>query len=144
MPLTFSDYPHHSYDKLRYGDTDRQGHINNAVFSTLLETGRVEFLLSPDDPLTAPGCAFVIARLTLDFIGELNWPGRVEIGSGVLKLGRSSVTIRQGLFQNGQLCAAADTVIVQMDETTRKSAPLSPAAVARLEALLLPPTQQEA
>ncbi|MET3446565.1 hypothetical protein [Ralstonia sp. 1138] len=28
---SLSDYPLHSTDKLRYGDTDRQGHINNAV-----------------------------------------------------------------------------------------------------------------
>ncbi|MFZ9635943.1 MAG: hypothetical protein ACO3EK_19200, partial [Alphaproteobacteria bacterium] len=36
------DYPRHSQDKLRYGDTDRLGHVNNAAFSTFLETGRVE------------------------------------------------------------------------------------------------------
>jgi acyl-CoA thioester hydrolase len=35
-------YPHVTHDKLRYSDTDRQGHVNNAVFSTYLETGRVE------------------------------------------------------------------------------------------------------
>lgn len=38
---TLAAYPLHSRDKLRYGDTDRQGHINNAVFATFFETGRV-------------------------------------------------------------------------------------------------------
>jgi acyl-CoA thioesterase FadM len=30
-----------TYDKLRYNDTDRQGHVNNAIFATFFETGRV-------------------------------------------------------------------------------------------------------
>jgi acyl-CoA thioester hydrolase len=34
------DFAVYSVDKLRYGDTDRQGHVNNAVFATFLETGR--------------------------------------------------------------------------------------------------------
>ncbi len=25
------DFTYRTYDKLRYGDTDRQGHVNNAV-----------------------------------------------------------------------------------------------------------------
>jgi hypothetical protein len=44
--IKLTDYAFQAYDKLRYGDTDRQGHINNAVFTTLLETGRVEFFRS--------------------------------------------------------------------------------------------------
>src|ERR1700722_2154599 len=47
---TLSDFALHTYDKLRYADTDRQGHVNNAVFSTALETGRAEFLYDPDAP----------------------------------------------------------------------------------------------
>ncbi len=43
---TLEDFPHRTFDKLRYGDTDRQGHVNNAVFATFLETGRVEMLFA--------------------------------------------------------------------------------------------------
>ncbi len=41
------DFPVVTTDKLRYCDTDRQGHVNNAVFLTFLETGRVELLYNP-------------------------------------------------------------------------------------------------
>lgn len=120
---------------LRYGDTDRQGHVNNAVFSTLLEAGRVDILLDPADPLNEPGTAFVIARLVLDFKAELNWPGEVEIGTRVAKIGRSSATIEQTIHQNGVCAAIAENVIVLMDETTRRAHPLSERARARLAAL---------
>lgn len=126
-------YPARTTDKLRYGDTDRQGHVNNAVFSTFLETGRVDLLYSENGGISDEGCAFVIARLELDFIGEINWPGTVEIGTAVVKTGRSSLTLDQLVCQNGKPVAQAKTVIVQMNETTRKAQALSEDTRAKLD-----------
>ena len=123
-------------DKLRYGDTDRQGHVNNAVFATFLETGRVELLYN--EALADLGAAFVIARLELDFLAEVNWPGEVEIGTAVLDVGRSSFKLFQKVFQDGKPVAQAGTVIVQMSESTRKSQPLSERARERLQELTGP------
>lgn len=123
--LYLSDYPLNTFDKIRYCDTDRQGHVNNAVFSTFLETGRVELLYNPNNPLACSGGSFVIARITLDLLSELKWPGVVDIGTAVVKIGNSSIGLVQGLFQNGTLAATAETVIVQMDDETRRSKPLS-------------------
>ena len=61
--LPLSDFPLKTYDKIRYADTDRQGHVNNAVFSTFLETGRVEFLYHPELPIHSEEASFVIASL---------------------------------------------------------------------------------
>ncbi len=124
-------------DKLRYADTDRQGHINNAVFATFLETGRVGFLYDPAAPLAPPGCEFVIAKLTVDFRTELRWPGMVDIGTVVLALGRSSITMGQGIFAGDTCAATAETVIVLTDATTRRSTPLPETLRARLAALTI-------
>jgi acyl-CoA thioester hydrolase len=124
-------------ETIRYADTDRQGHVNNAVFAILLETGRVMILYSAERPILEPGSAFVIARLVLDFEAELTWPGEVHIGTRVADIGRSSVKLEQTILQNGPCCGLAKTVIVLMDEATRKSRPLSSAAVARLKELQL-------
>ena len=133
------DYPLRARDKLRYADTDRQGHVNNACFATFLETGRVELLYAPDVSIVEPGGAFVIARLSLDFLAEIRWPGEVTIGTGVQRVGTSSLTLRQAIFQHEACVATAETVIVQMDEATRRARPLGPAARQRLEALLMQP-----
>ena len=77
----------------------------------------------------------MIARLELDFRAEMTWPGDVEIGTGVASIGRSSVTLAQGIFQAGRCVATATTVVVSMDEATRRSRPLSETAVAALTAL---------
>jgi acyl-CoA thioester hydrolase len=77
----------------------------------------------------------VIARLELDYHAELTWPGQVEIGTRLLRLGRSSFTFAQGIFQNGRCAASAVTVIVLMNEATRRSTPLPPDLAQELERL---------
>ncbi|MEJ0067639.1 MAG: thioesterase family protein [Pseudomonadota bacterium] len=124
-----------AHDKLRYADTDRQGHVNNAVFATFLETGRVAFLYDPTAPLAPPGCEFVLARVGVDFRAELRWPGVVDFGSAIRAIGRSSVTIGQGLFVGAQCVATAESVVVLTDATTRRSTPMPEALRARLAAL---------
>lgn len=138
--LPLDAFPHHATDKLRYADTDRQGHVNNAVFSTLFETGRVELLYDPTSPMADDGAEFVIAKLTLEFRGEIQWPGSVAVGTGVVKLGASSMTLGQAAYQQGACVATAETVIVQIDSGSRAARPLSAAARARLSAFQLPST----
>ena len=93
----------------------------------------MEFLLDPATSLTAEGAAFVIANLSLRFVSEAHWPGRVDIGSGITKIGTSSIGLAQGIFQDGRCVATAETGIVQMNEATRKSHPLSDTARALLD-----------
>ena len=111
--LSLEDFPLIASDKIRYADTDRQGHVNNAVFATFLETGRVELLYNKDYDLLDEGASFVIASLSLNFLDEIVWPGTVDIGTGILKIGNSSIKMHQRLFQNGKQVATAETIIVQ-------------------------------
>jgi acyl-CoA thioester hydrolase len=127
------DFPCIARDKLRYGDTDRQGHVNNAVFSTFFETGRVELLFSSETDLMGPDGSFVLARLQIDFRKELKWPGEVEIGTRVVTIGRSSLRFEQAVFNQGDCIATAETIVVLTDVKTRKSRPFSDAARACLE-----------
>jgi acyl-CoA thioester hydrolase len=132
VPTQPECYAHWSRDVVRYADTDRQGHVNNAVFSTFFETGRVSFLYPPDRPLAPEGASFVIARLELDYRSEIHWPGEISIGTTVESLGNSSMRLVQGLFAGQQCVATAETVIVLVDNVTRKSRPLPEAARAGL------------
>ena len=86
---------------------------------------RVELMSRPDSLLACDNCTFVIASQKLDLLGEINWPGTVQIGTRVVKVGHSSTTLHQGLYQLEKCVAVAETVIVQMHEITRKSHPLS-------------------
>ena len=126
--LKLEDFPSKTFDKIRYVDTDRQGHVNNSVFSSFLETGRVEILYNADLPILSEGLSFVVVSLKLEFFQEITWPGQVDIGTGIVKVGSSSITIYQGLFQKGNCVAQAETIIVQVDNDSRRSSPLSDSA----------------
>ena len=128
-------FPGQTRDIIRFGDLDPQGHVNNTVFATYFETGRVMLLREPRNLLNPPGATSVLARLDINFLREMHWPGEVTIGTGTTRIGRSSYTFLQAIFQDGQCAATADATMVMIDATTRKARPLPEHVVARLEAL---------
>lgn len=134
--LPLSAFPAHARDTIRFGDTDKVGHVNNAAFSTFLETGRATFLLRPGGSFAPEGTSFVLARVAIDFRAELHWPGVVDIGTRVASVGRSSVSLAQALFQDGKCVATAESVLVLMDLATRRATPLPQESLAELSALM--------
>ncbi len=125
-------------DVLRYADTDRQGHVNNAVFSVFLESGRVAILYDPNQPLAPTNGEFVIVNLALNFIAELHWPGEVRIGTAVTRLGNSSFSLGQGIFVGEQCVATGATTMVLINQTERTSMPLTEKIRVILGQYLLP------
>ena len=128
--------------RLRFNDTDRLSHVNNAVFAVMLEQGRSELAIAAGLPVEAgpdgEGQALVIVRLELDFLQEMAWPGDVLIETEVARLGNRSFHMRQRLVSGGALCARAVTVLVVMDRATRKAVPLAAAWRASLSRWLVP------
>ena len=132
------DFPAQDYDKLRYGDMDTQGHVNNAVFTTLLETGRTSLLSHPQINAWQHGdYAYVIARLEVDYRAELVWPGLVHIGTAVKSIGKSSMVLVQGLYQDEKCVATAQSVMVQVGKASHKPEPITEATRGILEGLML-------
>jgi acyl-CoA thioester hydrolase len=133
-PTERASYALWTSDDVRYADTDRQGHVNNAVYATFCETARVGFLYDGALDLHGPSASFAIVRLELDFRAELFYPATVDIGTRVLAVGERSFRLGHGIF-SGALCAAtAECVMVLIDDTTRKATALTPQARAWLEA----------
>ena len=115
---------HATEHRLRFNDTDRLGHVNNAVFAVLLEQGRSELALEAGLPMGSDAATLVIVRLELDFLREMAWPGAVTIETEVARIGNRSFTLRQRLISAGELCARAVTVLVVMDRAARRAVPL--------------------
>jgi acyl-CoA thioester hydrolase len=134
-----SQFPGRTHDVIRFGDLDPQGHVNNTVFATYFETGRVALLRGPKDLLNPPGATSVLAQLNIRFLREMRWPGTVEIGTGTTRIGRSSYTFLQAIFCEGECAATADATMVMIDAATRKALPLPPEVIRRLEELRMYP-----
>ena len=147
---TESDFPFWTEEKVRISDTDHNGHVNNTATGQYCEAGRGELMLHIAGSRGAGrGFAMAVARVAIDYRREIHWPGRVRIGSRVARIGNSSVTVQQALFwwppemppgsaphtTPGTLFATAESVMVIMDPTTRKSMPMPEVLRERFAAL---------
>ncbi len=123
--LRLEDFPYRQTDNVRFADLDPNQHVNNAVYATYFETGRVTLVKDRSYGLIPAGLAWVLVRLDMHFRGELRWPGKIEMGLGVARFGRTSVTFDQVVFSEGRCVASAQAVTVLIDDTTRKPTPLT-------------------
>ena len=119
------DFPYRLTDNVRYADLDPNQHVNNAVYASYFETGRVTLMKDTRYGLMPSGVTWIMVRLDMHFRAELRWPGKIEMGLGVVKFGRTSVTFDQVVFSEAVCVASARSVSVLLDEATRKPTPLT-------------------
>jgi acyl-CoA thioester hydrolase len=119
------DFPYRLTDNVRFADLDPNQHVNNAVYATYFETGRVTLMKDRSYGLMPAGVTWIMVRLDMHFRAELRWPGTIEMGLGVVKFGRTSVTFDQVVFAEGICVASARSVSVLLDEATRKPTKLT-------------------
>ena len=127
------DFPYRLADNVRFADLDPNQHVNNAVYATYFESGRVTLMKDRSYDLVPEGLAWIMVRLDIHFRAELRWPGVIELGLGVSKFGRTSVTFDQVVFSQGQCVASAQAVTVLIDEATRKPTPLTAELIAKFQ-----------
>jgi len=93
-------FPHWTTLGIRFRDLDPLNHVNNAIFSTYYEEARIQFI--QEVPTLAgqirSGYSFVLANLEIDFISPVEFPADILIGSGIKKLGNSSITSFQAIY----------------------------------------------
>lgn len=122
-------------DRIRFCDTDQAGHVNNVAYAAYAETGRLNFMDEHIRPLVASGHRFIAASVTVNFLRETHYPGEVRIGTGVARIGRTSLTVGQGIFKDDTCVASALGVVVHLNGAT--PIPLSEEMREALEGLLI-------
>jgi acyl-CoA thioester hydrolase len=56
----------------------------------------------------------ISAGMTISFLAESHWPGKIELGTGVLKVGSSSLTVGSAAFKDDLCIAAAEMTVVRL------------------------------
>ena len=122
----------------RWADNDAYGHVNNTVYYQWFDTAVNAWLVeagllniargNPIGLVVETGCAY---------FAPLSFPGEVEVGIAVDRLGNSSVTYRIGVFGIGEAACSAQGHFthVYVDRSDRRSAPLPDDWRAKLERL---------
>ena len=111
---------------IRYSDLDPNGHVNNGAINAFFEDGRVCFrnehmLRLGEDILTG----FALVKFSVDYLAPLFFPGSVDIGTVVIRIGKSSFNLGQGIFDGEKCVAIAEVVTVFFDPKNNKSQKLT-------------------
>jgi acyl-CoA thioester hydrolase len=114
--------------QIRFSDLDILGHVSNAAYYELMESGRIGFFRT----MSVEWGRMVIAHSECDHLAEV--PGHVrdvDVAVRVEKVGRTSFTLVHEIRVGDQLAAVGRTVHVVCGEDTRPR-PLTEAEKARL------------
>lgn len=122
---------------IRWRDVDAYGHVNNAVFLNYLEEARDRLVGSL---FGERSWDFVVARVAIDYRGELNQDDReAVVRCRVTGFGTSSVRTREEVRKaDGSLSAESESVLVPRDPDTGRSRPLTDDEKAALERAIGP------
>ena len=106
-------FPYFTSEKIRFGDIDRQNHVNNLAICSYIECGRVEmrevnFLEIARDPVNA----WLVVHFEVSFKASTGYPGAVDVGTGVIDIRNSSYILGHGVFAGTTCLATARTTTV--------------------------------
>jgi acyl-CoA thioester hydrolase len=123
---------------LRYQDLDPLGHVNNSGLPTFFEQARCDFF---QPLLKQPGREHldtVLARVTMDYLKEIHYPGHVEIGTICTRIGTKSLTLAHGVFAGptDTCVGTGEAVLVIFDLRARISVAIPDDVRAELERIV--------
>jgi len=100
--------------EVRWGDMDAQGHVNNAVYFTYLESARVGLIRKTGYKGKQAGDAEgpALVSTSCDFKRQVVYPATLDVGARVERVGRRSFEMTYGIFvhDTDQLVASARSV----------------------------------
>lgn len=137
-----ANYGYWIEEKIRFADLDPVGHVNNNAIGVYLESARVSLFADAAGEMyggNRGGFSWVVARMEVDYLKEMHYPGQVRVGTRIEKLGNSSLIMRQAFLSNGEITGLARVVGVCFDMQSRKSMPIPDNVRSALMTLAGPP-----
>ena len=93
---------------LRWSDNDAYGHVNNVVYYSFFDTAVNQLLIEAGAlDIGHSDTVGLVVETRCTYFASLTYPGRIEVGVNVARIGRSSVVYDLGIFDAGADAAAA-------------------------------------
>ena len=121
------EYPVRLPIRVRLRDTDMMGHVNNAVYLTYFESGRIEYWVRLTGDPSLEGLTFLLARAEVDFLAEGRAGESLLLGIRAGRLGTKSFDLEYELVReaDGTPLARGRSVQVMYDYETGETRPIS-------------------
>ena len=123
---------------MRWADNDAYGHVNNTIYYQWFDTAVNHWLVDAGLLDIAAGDPIgLVVETGCSYFAPLSFPGDVDVGIAVERLGSTSVTYRIGVFGAGQdePSAQGRFTHVYVGRESRRPTPLPAEWRAKLESL---------
>ena len=113
--------------RVRFRDTDMLGHVNNSVYLTYFESGRLEYWVALTGCASFADVPFILARTEIDFLAEARAGEDLTLGIRSGRLGNKSFGLEYLLVRDadGVAIARGTSVQVMYDYASGRTQPLS-------------------
>lgn len=123
-PYKKETFYHWTEIAVRFSDLDPLNHVNNAVFNSYLEEARIQFLndIGQLESEFSSGKSFVLVKCTLEYLKQITYPSTILVGTGVGKVGNSSIEALQAIYdkKSQELLCIGSTIGVWFDLKTQR------------------------
>ena len=116
-----NSYKHWTEVTIRYSDQDPLGHVNNVAYASYVEASRTMFIANLLETSVDPDIDFILVSLKIDYLKELHYPGTLQIGARLIRLGGKSFTTGFGIFLNEDCVATSESINVFFSLKNRKT-----------------------
>lgn len=114
--------------RVRWGDVDSMGHVNNAKYFTYCESARMSYFAAIGMDAFRDGGRYgpALAAANLSFRRQVRYPADLAVWTRVAKLGRTSFTMDYEILDaaTGERVADGTGVIVWVDYESGRPEPL--------------------
>ena len=112
--------------QLRFNDIDILGHLNNTVYFSLYDLGKARYMEDAGLRGKGPGApTSVIADVHCTYIHPIHYGDDIYVETRCTEVGEKHFVLEQEMTDgDGDVRSKCRTVMVYIDPTTQKSAPL--------------------
>ncbi len=109
--------------QVRYGDLDTLGHVNNALYLTYFELGRVHYFKKYLPSFDTTDVKFVIARAEIDFRRSITMVDDVYLETSLESVGNTSFTFQHRITNHDAsvIYATGKIIAVSIDDNKKPS-----------------------
>ena len=104
--------------QLRFNDLDPWGHVNNSVYFTFYDLGKVKYFAAVrPQMMELREIDLVIANVNANFLLPIYLHEEIEVQTTTLSIGNKSVKLLQRIVgvKNGEVKAVCETILVGFD-----------------------------
>jgi acyl-CoA thioester hydrolase len=127
--------------QIRFSDVDSFGHVNNAVYWSYFDVGRMDYLhrLFTDD-FELHDETVILVHVEADYKVQTRLKDSIAVRTGVTGIGDRSITMRQEIVntQTGSVHASSSSVLSGFSKAMQKSIPIKPEWKIKIEAFEQP------